>query len=119
MDVRGAFVRKVLQEETERMLERQEAAISATLSRRSGTLLSSRRVSVSGGGDMDGTAVFSHPIYERFLDMRRMGKDGRRRKGRKIHNRFVFGAYASIAKNLMYGLTEEVARGLRENWKGQ
>lgn len=116
MDVRGAFVRRVLREETERMLEKQEAAISSALQRRSGTLLSSRRAEVSGGDSMSGTAVFSHPIYERFLDMRRLGKSGRRQKGRRIHNRFVFGAYASIAKNLMYGLTDEVAREIRENW---
>ncbi|MBR4299845.1 MAG: hypothetical protein IKT59_09055 [Bacteroidales bacterium] len=116
MDIKGAFVRRVLQEEGETMLERQERAISTRLHRRSGTLLRGRRLTVSGGDGLDGQLDFKHPVYERFLDMKRLGKNGRKRKGKRIHNRFVFGAYSSIAKQLMYGFTEEVARDIREKW---
>lgn len=116
MDVKGAFVRRVLQEEGERMLERQETAISSRLKSRSGTLVRGRSISVSGGNRLDGQLDFKHPIYERFLDMKRLGNNGRKRKGRRIHNRFVFGAYTSIAKQLMYGFTEEVAREIKDNW---
>lgn len=116
MDIKGAFVRRVLQEEGEKMLERQETAISSRLHSRTGTLIRDRKMSVSGGDGLDGQLDFRHPIYERFLDMRKLGKNGRKRKGRRIHNRFVFGAYLSIAKQLMYGFTEEVARKIKEKW---
>ena len=81
MDIKGTFVRRVLQEEGERMLKKQETAISSRLTNRSGTLVRSRRISVSGGDGLDGQLDFKHPIYERFLDMKRLGKNGRKRTG--------------------------------------
>ncbi len=52
-----------------------------------------------------------HTAYERFLDIKPHRK-------RKIHTRFVFGAYNTIARHLMYGLAEEVAESIRKQTKG-
>jgi len=62
---------------------------------------------------MDGKPTYTHTAYERFLDMRRRGGQRKPLKRRRIHNRFVFGAYAGIAERLMYGLTEEVSTLIR------
>ena len=67
---------------------------------------------MSGGAEMDGKLTYTHTAYERFLDMRRRG--GLRKSSRRIHNRFVFGAYVGIAERLMYGLTEDVVNAIRE-----
>ena len=117
MGVRERFVRNILQEEGARMLRNQGAAISRTLVRRSGNLLGSRNVVIEGGSDMDGKLTFTHTVYERFLDIRRPARSGRRRgRSRKIHNRFVFGTYAAIAGRLMYDLTDDVAAALKEEF---
>ena len=44
--------------------------------------------------------------------MKRMS--GKKRKSRKILNRYVFGAFSSIVERLMYGFTDEVAAQFRE-----
>ena len=97
------YVSAVLKEEGGRLLRRQGAAIASATRRRSGALLSGRSVSVSSSA-----LSFRHKSYERFLDMRSGG-----RKRRRIHNRFVFGAYASVARKLLAGAREEVAEAIR------
>lgn len=98
------FVQSVLREEGDRMLENQGRQIDAVLKRRSGFLRSGRKVRVA-----EDQMTFEHPVYERFLDMKTRLANGRTRKGRKIHNRFTYGAFARIADRLMNGYTEEVA----------
>ena len=93
------------------MLSRQGGAISSATESRTGRLSGSRRVNVSGGENTDGVMSFAHVDYERFLDMRRR-KDGSKRKRRRIHNRYIFGAYSSIAERLMFEFTDEVAQQL-------
>lgn len=117
MGVRERFVQEVLSSEADRMLRRQGARISEVTMSRSGRLLHGREVSVSGGAELDGKLTLTHPVYERFLDIRRRGASGRR-SNRRIHNRFVFGAYSSIAERLMYGLTEDVAARIRAELDG-
>lgn len=111
MSVRARFVRNILEEEGRKMLSRQGGAISSATESRTGRLSGSRRVNTSSGGDMDGMMSFTHVDYERFLDMRRR-KDGSKRKRRRIHNRYIFGAYSSIAERLMFEFTDEVAHQL-------
>lgn len=98
------FMTSVLQEEGNAMLAKQGRQISAVLKRRSGYLQSGRSVRIS-----DGQLTFDHPVYERFLDMKTRLADGRTRKGKRIHNRFTYGAFARIADRLMNEYTEEVA----------
>lgn len=37
------------------------------------------------------------------------------KSNRKIHNRYVFGAYASIAERLMYEFTDEFIASMRQS----
>ena len=61
-----------------------------------------------------------HVAYERFLDMKRLQRGGKSVKSnRKIHNRYVFGAFASIAERLMYEFTEDVIAWIRESELGR
>lgn len=75
-------------------------------------LLGRRHVTVEAGSDAFGKLTLHHVDYERFLDMRRI--HGAKRRSRKIHNRFIFGAYSSIAKRLMTELKDD----LTDSWKG-
>ena len=111
MSAKDRFVQQTLREEGQRMMIYQGRAIAGATRRRSGSLLSRRHISVSGGDGMDGRMTFTHMAYERFLDIKK--KKSAKRKHRRIHNRFVFGAYASISERLMYGFTEEVAESFR------
>lgn len=73
---------------------------------------------MTGGSGASGTLTFVHVAYERFLDMKRLQRGGKSVKSnRKIHNRYVFGAFASIAERLMYEFTEDVIARIRSrNW---
>lgn len=112
MDVRSRFVGNVLREEGEKLLKLQGAAIGKSVRFRTGKIFSDRRISVTAGTGASGTLTYFHTTYERFLDMKRLNSgeksDGRRRKRRKIHNRFVFGACGSIAERLMYEFTQDM-----------
>ena len=116
MSVRARFVQNVLEEEGQAMLRRQSSALSSRLESRSGHLISSRRVETSGGVDMDGILSFTHPDYERYLDIAKPAKGKRRRR---IHNRYTFGAYQRIAERLMYEFTDDVAAAIREQMEGE
>ena len=115
MDVRARFVAEVLQDEGQRLLRNQGKAIEARVKKRSGRMESSRSVSVTGGSGASGTLTFVHMAYERYLDMKRLQRGGHSVKSnRRIHNRYVFGAYASIAERLMYEFTDDVISSLRK-----
>lgn len=120
MSIKQRFVKEILEDEGRRLMRNQSVAISRKLKSRSGRLLSDRSISVSGGEVSDGTLTFRHTAYERFLDMKRLnyGSVGIRRN-RRIHNRFVFGHYNSIANRIAYGLTEDVAARIRETFKNE
>lgn len=92
------FVQDVLREEGDWLITKQGKEIAARTKSRTGNLISGRRVTTTAD-----SLSFTHPIYERFLDMKFTG-----RKRRKIHNRFVYGTYAIIADKLMNGIREKV-----------
>ena len=115
--VRQRFIRDVLEDEGRRLIRNQSVAIMQKLKSRTGHLVSARSVSVSGGDSSDGVLTFRHTAYERFLDMKSVQYGSAKvRRNRRIHNRFVFGHYHSIAKRLAYGLTEDVVTQIRENF---
>lgn len=120
MSVKERFVREILQDEGRRLLRNQSYALERKLSVRSGRLLNARRVSVQGGDVYDGQLSFKHTAYERFLDMRRLHLGSQEvRRNRKIHNRFIFGHFSSIASRLMYELTDDVVARIREQIKSE
>lgn len=119
MDVRARFVSEILKDEGQRLLRNQGKAIEARVKSRSGRLESSRSVSVTGGNGASGTLTFVHVAYERFLDMKRLQRGGKSVKSnRRIHNRYVFGAYASIAERLMNEFTEDFVASVRQTEDG-
>ena len=118
MSVKGEFIRRTLKSEGERFLRNQGVAIRSTTASRSGNLINNRSSSVSQDGPISGTLTITHPIYERFLDMKvlRYGKKKKKvRRKRQIHNRFVLGHYHAIARKLMYGFTSEVAEAIKKD----
>lgn len=114
--IKQRFVGRVLREQGEQMLSRQGAAMRKRLKFKTGNLLDQRNVVVSEGSDvMDGSMKFTHVDYERFLDIRgRRIPGSKKTRAYKIHNRFVMATYYAIARELMFGLTEEVRAGLKE-----
>lgn len=120
MDVRSRFVGEILQEEGQRLLKNQGKAIEARVKSRSGRLKSSRSVSVAAGNGASGTLTFVHVAYERYLDMKHLQRGGHSVKSnRKIHNRYVFGAFASVTERLMYEFTDDVIARIRESELGR
>ncbi|MDO4843116.1 MAG: hypothetical protein Q4A02_00535 [Bacteroidales bacterium] len=120
MDVRARFVSEVLQDEGQRLLRNQGKAIEARVKKRSGRLESSRSVSVTGGSGASGTLTFVHVAYERFLDMKRLQRgDQSVKSNRRIHNRYVFGAFASIAERLMNEFTEDAVARIKAADQGK
>ncbi len=129
--VRGEFIKQVLQEELGvKMLKAQSQAIAKRINFSSNSRLDGgRSVEVeSNPSDLDGLAKFTHPGHERALDinMRKLhrgeiGKDGKQLKywrSFRIHNNFIWGHYNRIAYRLMYGLTAEVAEGIKKELEG-
>lgn len=84
-----------------------------------GGLSNDRSIFVTGGADMDGKLTFAHTDYERFLDLRRLRHGTKTSKSnKKINNRYVFGAYSSIASRLMYDLADDVSESIRKQMEG-
>jgi hypothetical protein len=114
--IKKEFIHSVLTEHKHRWLKNQTALfISKKIQFRSGRLLSDRKINISDNRVMEGQLRFKHPDYERFLDIKRKRKNGTGyKRGLQIHNRFVYGHYFSIAKDLAWGLTSEVMKNLKK-----
>jgi hypothetical protein len=125
--IRKEFVKQILQQEGKELHDNQSKAIAKLLNFHSNRLYDDRPFTVTGGDDLDGKLTMSVPDYARFLDIKPKAKEtknkyanwrnGRRTKGFPIYNRFVFGHYYTIAYRLMYGLTEEVAAGIKKQFE--
>lgn len=113
------FTERVLKHQGERMIRNQGIAIEKKLRFHTGRLDRERQFQVKESDDLDGTLRFTHADYQRFLDMKREvemknGKGKQRKRGYKIHNRFVFGTFYAIARELSTGLTEQIVKGIQE-----
>lgn len=105
MSVRDRFILDTLKRAGDELMTRQGEQIAATVTTRTGAMLSSRSVQVSGD-----RLRFTHAAHQRYLDITEP-KKGRKRR---LHNRYTYHAFTSISERLMYGLTEEVAAQIRE-----
>ena len=120
MGVRERFIKETLESQGQRMLRAQGLAMEEGLRFHTGETYGRRRITVTEGDEMSGTLTFHHTVQERFLDLKRLrhgSTESKRPKSRRIHNRFVMGMYNAIARELMYGLTEDVAARIREEWE--
>lgn len=117
--IRTEFIKRTLEEQGKNIDKAQIAAIDKHLHFRTGRLRNERSQEIVTDGGFDGMLTFTHPIRERFLDMKPKRKDAykrrKRSKGFPIHNRIFFGYYNRIAYELNYGLTEEVAEKLKSD----
>lgn len=111
MGAKERFIADTLQRQGQKTYDLQTKAIQSGYKSRTGKLLSGRTVYTN-----DDSITLVHPIYERFLDIK-----NRRRKSKRIHNRFVYGTVYAIAGRLSAGYSEEVediVDDLRENSSG-
>lgn len=112
--VEQRFVEEILTSEGARLLKNQEAAFAARLHFRSHNIVSRRKTGVTAGAEYSGKLAITHTAYERFLDLKAM-KYGSKivRRNRKIHNRFVWGHFNSIAYRLANDFTASVSTRIR------
>ena len=105
------FIRETLEAAAVHIYKDQTEAIQQAVSSAStGHLLRNRFFNVG-----DTTIEHRHPVYERFLDMKKLQRNGKvvKRTPQHIHNRFMWGLYLRIQDRLMYGLTEDVRQRIR------
>jgi hypothetical protein len=123
------FAYEILKEEWDDFEDRHRDVIRERTTRRSGNLEDNRKYSTSTKGHT-ATASFKHPVYERFIDMKKnyFGKwetkwgterdKIKRKSGIPIHNRIIFGKLNPLSFRLMHELGEKVREYLRERYPG-
>lgn len=111
--VKTRYLSDVLNSETARLKNRQENIAAAH--KKSGYLLIGRFYNVQASG-LSGETSIQHPIYERFIDMRSLQRNGtiQKRKQVKIHNKLIWKTYGIITSRLMNGFADEAAESIRE-----
>ena len=122
------FAQEILREEWQDFEKRHRGAISRRTTRRTGTLETRRSYRVLNQGSKGGPeAQLTHPIYERFIDMRRYyygdvkTRGGTRqnvltrKKGRPIHNRIIFGKLNPLSFRLLNELALRVQDFIKAN----
>jgi len=125
--IRKEFVKQILQQEGKELHDNQSKAIAKLLNFHSNRLMDDRSFTVTSNDDMDGQLTLTIPDYTRFLDIKPKAaatqnkythwRNRRRTTAFPIYNRFVLGHYYTIAYRLMYGLTEEVAAGIKKQFE--
>lgn len=112
--VQQHFIEQVLTQEGDRYLKNQETAMEALLNFHTHNIVDRREVRTETSADLSGKLVISHTAYERFLDMKALQYGNQVvRSNRKIHNRYVWGTYYSIAYRLLNDFTDKVAAGIK------
>lgn len=126
--IKMRFATKILKEEWTDFEKRHRNVIKRKTTRRTGRLEDDRTYKVSANSATKSTASLKHPVYERFLDMRKnyMGdwkhRYGvqqdlmKRRAGIKIHNRIIYGKLNPLSFRLMHELRDEVVRYMRSRF---
>ena len=103
-----AFLNKIIREESETFDKMQLAAMRRQLRFHSDEIIRARRFSFVSSG-MSVSMNLTHTAFHRFLDIRRPGY-----KRRRIHNRYVWGAYEAIARRCMYDFTTEAVESIKK-----
>ncbi len=118
--IQKEFIRRVLEDEANRMEKNQGLQMKRLLHFHTGNLFNGRQFTVKQGADLDGVLTIKFKIYQRFLDMKRKvrSKNGNiRNRQYSIHNKYVFGHFYSIGDRLMYELTEDLIEGIKRDLK--
>lgn len=117
--IKKRFIKEVLEEEGQRLMKYHGLALRTYLKFHTGETERERDVQVTEGAYISGKLSFRVQAHVRFLDIKKKAtrlKEGRiqGRKKRYIFNRVVMQQYNGIAKSIMFGLTDDVAKGIKE-----
>ena len=127
--IRKEFVKQILQGEGKELHDNQGKAMAKLLHFHTDHLYDDRPYSVESGDAMDGKFTIAIAGYGRALDIKPKNnrinaqdkythwRKRRRTKAFPVYNRFVFGHYYTAAYRIMYGLTEEVAAGIKKQFE--
>jgi hypothetical protein len=127
--IKTRFAYEILKEEWDDFERRHRDAIRQRTTRRTGRLEDDRTYTTTMQGHKS-TASFKHPVYERFIDMRKnyfgefktkwgSERDKLVRKGGiPIHNRIIFGKLNPLSFRLMHELGDKVREFLRSKYPG-
>lgn len=119
--IKDEFIRRVLENEGKRYDKNQGIEMEKRLKFHSKRLINDRTQTVIPQGDMKATLQLTFPAYERFLDIKRKVKRNKKTKatkikpGYRIHNRFVWGHYNSIAYRLQNEFSSELAEQIKKD----
>lgn len=118
--IKQKFIEDTLRDEGRRLKANQGRALRKVLKFHSHRIINDRKVEIVSTRSQNDTLRFTVPHYTRMLDIKKERRNkrgsGRSRKSFKIYNRFVMGAYYSIAHRLSNDFTEEVQRNIRLNF---
>lgn len=121
MSVKDYFIRDILKDEGRRFLKNQGLAIRRELKFHTYRLYLDRKAEVLSQSH-NNTLRITVPHYNRILDIKRPVKNKKgtkvSRKSRRIYNRFVMGAYYSIAFRASNDFTKEVRNDIIAKYKG-
>jgi hypothetical protein len=125
--IKSEFVYRELTQISKDIDKAQRAAIKKYLHFKTGRLMNDRVFEVLKGSYMSGEMTLEHPIYERFLDIKKKSKvlaSGKSRKKNRpksypIHNRIIMGHFNRLIYQLLYGLTDEVKEQIRKDLDNQ
>lgn len=122
MSIKSHFIRNILREEGKRTLSNQGRAIRRLVKFRTGRLERDRIAEVLNSPEQGGTLRITVPHYHRILDIKRDVKNKRgdrvTRKSRRIYNRFIMGAYNSIAFRTQNDFSQAVKQDIILQYKG-
>lgn len=117
--VKKEFLRRIITQESADLKKDQELALRKFLQFHTGDTESTRKFSVSVNEEyLSGTITMQGRAHIRFLDIRKKSPRAKSDRintvrRRYIYNRHVFKTYLRIARRLMFGLTMEVADGIK------
>lgn len=116
--IKKEFVRQVLEDYGKDVTDTQLRAMNKYLQFKSGNIVRANSYKVQSSDNSDGSVVFTHAIYQRFLDMKvittKLGKRKRKRPY-PIHNRIIWGKLNRVYDRLMFGLTENTIAEIKNN----
>lgn len=95
------YIDRVLQEEGSNILHAQDRVISRYNVARQVPEIGRRRFTVSNG-----KAEFTHPIRQRFIDMKY--RRGVKQRSIPIHNKIVYGHFNKVVRRMAFGFTDDI-----------
>lgn len=111
------FISETLTDTGRSLVNDHLTAANKFTTKRSGGLTNKLKFSVSKKGSAGAELNLEHAPHQRFLDMRKTSRSGRRFKRRHLHNKILFGHLSPMIKRLMYGFTEEVQTVIKQGLK--